>query len=193
MCREQLPVWQEFYQRHKDQGVEVLSVAIDAQGPEKARPYVEKAKVDFVTVVDEENELSQLYGFKAIPNGMLIDEDGLLHYRKWSGFDIRKPEYRELVERWVLRPPMEEIAQRMAEDGVGGEEHQKAIAHFQEGLALYRQGRVQEAVAQWRQGVELEPDNFVIRKQVWAVEHPERFYQGDVDYTWQREQLAQGL
>ena len=42
-------------------------------------------------------------------------------------------------------------------------------------------------------GLELNPDNYLIRKQIWAVENPERFYEGDVDYNWQREQTAKGL
>jgi hypothetical protein len=40
----------------------------------------------------------------------------------------------------------------------------------------------------------LDPDNLVILKQIWAVEHPERFYASDkVDYAWQREQLEKGI
>jgi hypothetical protein len=31
----------------------------------------------------------------------------------------------------------------------------------------------------------LEPDNFVIRKQIWAVENPDRFYDGEIDTDWQ--------
>ena len=56
-------------------------MAMDAQGAERARPYVEKAGATFETVVDEENTLGQLYGFRAIPNGFLIDEPdpGLLN------------------------------------------------------------------------------------------------------------------
>ena len=41
--------------------------------------------------------------------------------------------------------------------------------------------------------MELEPDNYIIRKQIWAVQNPDRFYSGDVDYAWQKEQMAQGL
>ena len=41
--------------------------------------------------------------------------------------------------------------------------------------------------------MELAPDNFIIRKQIWAVEHPEKFYQGEIDYDWQQEQLERGL
>lgn len=167
-------------------------MAMDVQGSEKARPYVERAGATFTTLVDQGNHLGLLFGFKAIPNGLLIDERGLLDYRKFGGFDIRKQEYALLVEAWASGASPEWRLERMAEDKVGGAEHARAIAHFQHGLELYRQGRVQEALAQWRLGRDLEPDNFVIRKQIWAVEHPERFYDGDVDYDWQREQMRLG-
>jgi len=50
------------------------------------------------------------------------------------------------------------------------------------------------ALLKWREGVALEPDNYLIRKQIWAVEHPEKFYSSDaVDSDWQREQLRKGL
>lgn len=36
----------------------------------------------------------------------------------------------------------------------------------------------------------LDPKNWLIRKQIWALEHPDRFYDGPVDFAWQRQQLA---
>ena len=29
----------------------------------------------------------------------------------------------------------------------------------------------------------------IIHKQIWAVEHPDKFYEGNVDYGWQKTQL----
>ena len=185
-------MWQEFYQEHRSDNVEVLSVAMDVQGAEKARPYVERAKATFTTVVDEANLLGQLYGFKAIPNGLLIDEEGVLRYKRFGGFDILNPETAEIVNQWATAPLIEELARKVDEATVGSE-HEEAIAHFRVGLTLYREGKVQEAIAEWRKGVELEPENYVIRKQIWAVEHPERFYSDKVDYAWQREQMERGL
>ena len=160
---------------------------MDAQGPEKARPYVERAGATFTTLVDQAGELAALYGFRLIPNVLLIDQDGVLHYRKFGGFDVlRRPEDRELVERWMrtgeVPPPPEEDS---TPDG-------QAMAYFRRGVELYHQGRVGEALEAWRQGWRLQPDNWLIRKQVWAVEHPERFYQGGVDFDWQKEQIARG-
>ena len=163
---------------------------MDAQGAAKARPYVELANGTFQTVVDAENILGEMYGFRAIPNGYLIDENGVVQYLKLGGFDIRKPETAAIVEQWanggdvsVPEDPKAEV-----KDGPSSE----AIALFQQGLELYRKESIDEAMALWRQGLALDPDNYIIRKQIWAVENPDRFYAGEVDYDWQREQTAKG-
>lgn len=31
---------------------------------------------------------------------------------------------------------------------------------------------------------------WLIRKQLWAIETPEAFYEGNVDFEWQKEQMA---
>ena len=171
--------------------MEVLSVAMDAQGADRARPYVDKAGTRFTTVVDQANLLGDLYGFKAIPNGFMIDEQGVVRYKRLGGFDIRRRETAEIVERWVAGPSLDDSLDE-AEQSLGTE-HSRANTLFREGFDLYRDGKVDEAIARWREGVQLEPDNYIIRKQVWAVENPEKFYDGDVDYGWQREQMEKGL
>ena len=130
----------------------MISVAMDVQGAARARPYVEKAGATFTALVDEENILGQLFGFKAVPNGLLIDENGILRYHKFGRFDIRQPEYAQIVETWTTTPSTEELRLPLVEDPIGGPEHRKAIQHLQWGTALYRQGKVQEALAEWRKG-----------------------------------------
>jgi hypothetical protein len=129
-----------------------------------------------------------MYGFRAIPNGYLIDENGVVQYLRLGGFDIRKPETAGIVEQWAKGADVETPEDDKAKDGPSAE----AIALFQRGLELYREDKVDEAMALWRQGLALDPDNYIIRKQIWAVENPDRFYTGDVDYDWQREQTAKG-
>lgn len=162
---------------------------MDAQGGDKARPYVVKASAQFTTVVDEGNHLGQLYGFKAIPNGFLIDEEGILQYKRLGGFDIRKPETASIVDQWISAPRLDESL--LLDDVELGPEHSQANEHFRQGQSLYKQGKVPEALDEWRKGTALEPDNLIIRKQIWAVENPGRFYDGNVDYAWQKEQMAE--
>ena len=165
-------------------------MALDAQGADKARPWAEKAAAEFTTVVDEENLLGQLYGFKAIPNGFLIDEQGHVAYKELGSFNIRDAKTAEMVRNWVSNGGQEGSPETAS--GALGSEHSEANELFREGMQLYRQGKVDDAIALWRRGVELEPDNYIIRKQIWALQNPEKFYDGKIDFDWQDEQLAQG-
>ena len=113
-----------------------------------------------------------------------------MRFSALGGFDIRRSETAEVLERWLSR----------RSDAPDGEEstdvdsgHSEANAIFREGLELFNAGSTDEALTRWRQGLELDPNNYLIRKQIWAVENPERFYEGDVDYAWQHEQIAKGL
>lgn len=185
-----VPVWQQFHQQHAAQGIEVLSVAMDAQGADRPRPYAEQAGATFTTVVDESNLLGELYGFRAVPNGFLIDEEGIVRHKKLGGFDIRRAETAPVLEQWVAGFDLSDSeAPGEVDLGAG---HSDSNAMFREGLEHYRQGRVEDAMTLWRQGLALDPGNYIIRKQIWAVEDPDRFYSGDVDYRWQREQAKAG-
>jgi hypothetical protein len=83
----------------------------------------------------------------------------------------------------------------MAPDGVaatgqaGPAMARARAAALRRGLGLLRQGDRAGAAAAWREALRADPDNYVIRKQIWAVEHPERFYP-TIDWAWQKTQLA---
>ena len=61
-------------------------------------------------------------------------------------------------------------------------------AAFGLGTALYQQGDTDRALIWWKTARQLDPPNFTVRKQIWMVEHPERFYP-TIDLDWQKEQL----
>jgi hypothetical protein len=166
---------------------------MDAQGPNKALPYIQNAKTTYTNVIDEDNLLGQILGFKAIPNGLLIDENGILKYMQFGGFDIQKSGTAEIVAEWVKPASFTggtPLPAKIPED----DKHFEAIALFQQGTHAFRQGDTAAALGKWRNAMALAPDNLVIRKQIWAVENPDKFYSGtDVDYNWQREQFEKGL
>lgn len=61
-------------------------------------------------------------------------------------------------------------------------------ALFARGAVALRLRKVRDAVTFWRRAFSLEPNNWVIRKQLWALEAPERFYP-HIDHNWQNEQI----
>lgn len=170
-------------------GSDILSIAIDLQGPEFPRPFHDKARAQFTTVVDAGTVVTRTFGVRAIPNGALIDENGILRYSLYGGFDIRNPATKKLVSGFLLNGEVT----LTDETEVKGAVDVASLDHFERGLELYGSGDFEGAAVIWRQGMELEPDHWNMRKQLWAIEHPDRFYDGKVDYDWQKVQVTKGL
>ncbi len=170
----------------------MVSIALDAQGAKVARPWHEVANATFTTLVDQENVLGNLYGLKAIPYALLVNENGVLVKGPFS-VNIADKETQEELERWLTDADYE--AKLIAEHGKPSAatrqtpELEEAKLRFQLGLLLLRKDKQDEAMTEWRKALELDPNNWIIHKQIWAVEHPERFYEGSVDYQWQKQQL----
>jgi hypothetical protein len=160
----------------------MLAVAQDVQGLERVRPVVAESGATFPVLLDRAGELGRRLGFRIVPAGFFADAEGILRYRHANDFDVGDPRVRWNLERFLTgektEPPVEE--ERMGPE---------ALELFAQGVGLYSAGRVTEAVPVWREALTLDPDNFVIRSQIWAVEHPERFYPA-VDRAWQELQLV---
>ena len=137
-----------------------------------------------MTVVDQKNELGAIFGYRAIPNGFFVDESGRLMWQEHGGFSIHKDATVKAVRTFVQTgetPDVEGKADLAASDG-----------HFRRGQKLFEDGDLEAAAAVWREGISVDPTHWNMRKQLWAIEHPERFYDGEVDYEWQREQIEAG-
>lgn len=224
-------MWQQIAERKRERGepFEILSVAVDAD-PARVRPFVEG--LSFPTVVDTANVLGRLFDFDVVPNGLLLDEAGVLRFRHVGGFDVRRPEIEQQVEalfeadfanepapahvrqesfdvetlrvELVDRPGQAALHYALGEallqqgrpaDAEASLRRAAELdpsdwsAPFALGTALYQRGRTPDALAAWRTALALDPHNFTVRKQIWHVEHPDRFYP-EIDLDWQKEQLA---
>ena len=168
----------------------MVSIAIDAQGVSVVRPWHEAAKANFVTLVDTQNVFGDHFNLKAIPYGVMIDEAGRLVKGPFN-VNVKDVKVREMLEKWLSDPTynatlLQEMEPLNTEEA---QTHPEAAARFQLGLVLLKSGKKAEAMAEWRKALALDPENWIIHKQIWAVEHPDKFYQGEVDYGWQKTQL----
>jgi len=166
--------------------VELLSIAIDMQGAEVVKPYLEKKEDTFVTVVDTENMFSREFGFKKIPNGYFVEPDGSVTYSKTWGFDIRSPEIRNKVEKWVKTSINPEDT---LESPVVKEMNTQAEPYMEAALKLYAEGHKEAAVTQLKEALNFDPENLTIRKQIWAIMNPHKFYREEIDFDWQKQQF----
>ncbi len=163
-----------------------MSVAADGQGPEVVKPYTEGTT--FTTVVDENNLLINMFGFKMVPNGIFLDEEGTIRMIK-EGFKLDNPENLQAVEQ-LIRKEVEKVefegsGKKSAEPDL---QQQLAQTKYKLGMEYAKQGKNEEALRELDDAVLLDPDNFTIRKQRWYIRFPEKF-SPVIEVEWQQAQL----
>jgi hypothetical protein len=132
-------VWQALRAELHPAGLEVVTVGVDAAGPDACRPYIERAKPEHPSLVDATHQLAEHFGIVNIPSGVWIDEEGVIvrppepafpheaaadnRYRPVEGFPDRMndilaeasriradPRYVPAVRDWVERGPASRYA-----------------------------------------------------------------------------------
>jgi tetratricopeptide (TPR) repeat protein len=168
---------------------------MDAASPESARKFYEQAGVTFVRGIDRADTLWATLGFHVVPNGLFWDELGIVRYAKFGGFEAREARDVAEIERLLAEPVTPAAQPTVVEVREGGTPAVSATPlstgayWFRRGVEALQKGDKKAALRHWRKALEQEPDNFVIRKQIWALEHPEQFYP-KINFDWQREQLS---
>ncbi len=141
-------------------------------------------------MVDDRGVSVEHFGFTVVPNGVLVDEAGVVRYVKHGGFSIDNPGDVAAVERFLAGREPGEAEGTDVPYALGPVERELVATKVRLGGLLLERGRRDEAVAEWRSALRLDPENFLIRKQIWAAEHPEKFHP-TIDFDWQQEQLRQ--
>lgn len=165
----------------------MVVIAQDAQGAEVARPWVEKAGGTYRALLDQYNFIGKAYNLKYVPVGIAVGEEGRLVMPVGS-VNIQDAGFRAELEEWARGAAVPERWAGMEGGGAPRAltpDEKEADARFQLAIALLAQDKKQEAITELEEAVRLDPQNWLIRKQLWAIDEPEAFYAGDVDYTWQ--------
>ncbi len=165
-----------------------MSIALETTGADAARPFVEAAGAEFPTVADENGLTSARLGFKAVPNGVLVDQSGVIRYAKYGGFNVANEDDIAAVKRFLAGEdpgPGPAKDAPYALDPVALDLVETKVRY---GRLLDSLGRRDEAVTEWQAALRLDPENLTIRKQIWAARYPEKFHP-TIDWGWQKVQL----
>lgn len=152
------------------------------------KPYTEDTT--FATVVDTENVLANMFGFKVVPNGIFVDKEGVIRLIK-QGFHVTKEEHVKAVTE-LLNGLVEKIVLEdeyyQPSSVVPPLEKQLSETKFKLGMEYARIGKKEEALKELDEALLLDTDNFLIRKQRWYIQYPEKF-SPSIDVEWQQAQL----
>jgi cytochrome c biogenesis protein CcmG/thiol:disulfide interchange protein DsbE len=84
-CLIEIPWFLEFKERYGPEGFEVLAISMDEEGPEVVKPFVEKHKMEPLTVVMGSEDTPALFGgLLGFPTTFMVDRNGN-YYSKHQG------------------------------------------------------------------------------------------------------------
>jgi thiol-disulfide isomerase/thioredoxin len=76
-CRMAIPHLIELQKEYKSQGLQVVGVSLDQQGPAVVKPFYQQWKMNYTVVVDDQGAVARDYGgIRSIPTAVLIGRDG---------------------------------------------------------------------------------------------------------------------
>jgi peroxiredoxin len=159
-CRLDLPMWQALRAELHPQGLEIVTVALDTGGAEAARPWIEAAKPEHPSLIDRAHVTDELLGFVNVPNGVWVDEEGVLVRPAEPAWPPREPassRYRNLPDD--LTPRMREMLTEAAKLRTDPEGYTAAVRDWVANGAASR--------------FALSPDEVVARSQPRPVQHAE--------------------
>jgi peroxiredoxin len=76
-CREEMPALERLYRQHKEHGLVLVAVSIDAD-PKLVPPYVKASKLTFPIALDPKAEVANKYGVRALPSSFVVDRQGTM-------------------------------------------------------------------------------------------------------------------
>jgi len=104
-------VWQELREELHPRGLEIVTVALDTGGVDAAKPFVDKAQPNHPSLLDEAHLVDELFGVVNVPNGVWIDEQGMIVRPAEPAFPGRNPvmESFEKLDISTLPPDVADI------------------------------------------------------------------------------------
>jgi hypothetical protein len=87
-------VWQELFRELGPRGLQIVTVALDTGGVDAVRPWIEAAKPDHPSLIDQAHVVDELFGITNVPSGVWIDETGTIVRPPETAYP-RRPNYQD--------------------------------------------------------------------------------------------------
>lgn len=84
VCRDSIPELRQLYRKYKNEGIELLAIAIDARGRRVVEPFVKKVGIDYPVLLGD-REARKAYAIFGLPTTFVIDPQGNI-YKKYVGY-----------------------------------------------------------------------------------------------------------
>jgi cytochrome c biogenesis protein CcmG, thiol:disulfide interchange protein DsbE len=101
-CNELLPHLQDYYDKYKKDGVEVVIISKDTPLTQaQVEPFFKSNGYSFEVLLDGDQEVSGDYGVKASPATFVINGDGDLIYQHYGYKSGQETEVEDIIKRYL--------------------------------------------------------------------------------------------
>ena len=103
-CEAEMPEIQRLYDELGPEGLRVLAVSEDEEGPDVVRAWVKKRNLTFDILHDQRGDVQRLYQAVGLPESFVIDRNGVI-VKRVTGFILHwdGPEQKALFRRLLAR------------------------------------------------------------------------------------------
>lgn len=188
-------MWQALHEELRDLDFTVVAVAMDSR-PADPLPWIEAARPTYLTLIDRDHRLADLYNMVNVPEAVWIDEDGRIvrppepagsyeGFRQMNRQTKEMPEevarltaatkaaYVDAIRDWVRNGPRCEHAldarRALAHVKAPGDDVARAHVAFRLGQHLMRAGRSDEGRRWLAEASRLHPESWCIWRQQAGV------------------------
>ena len=103
VCRQETPKLNAIYKKYKDQGLEVIGVAIDREPAGTIQEAVRKDGLSFPILLDSEKKAMKTYQARALPAVFILDRNGIVVDKKVGIYEWSSPESEQLIEKLLKK------------------------------------------------------------------------------------------
>ena len=83
-CRQEIPMFKELQAAYGPKGFTLVGIAMDDEGVDKVRPFVDEMKISYLTLIGDEGVVDAFGGVVGFPTKFLIDREGRI-VDSWVG------------------------------------------------------------------------------------------------------------
>ena len=98
-CLIEIPWFQDFQKQYGPQGLEVIGISLDEDGPKKVQQFVQKHGMTYTVLMGNEKTTEAFGGILGLPTTFLVDRNGKYYsiHRGLVGRDRVEEDLRELL------------------------------------------------------------------------------------------------
>lgn len=86
-CRREIPDFISFYNEYRDQGVEIVGVALERDEGVAVRSFVKKNGINYIVVIGDQTVVRKYGGIRAVPTTFVIGRSGNIQQKHVGAID----------------------------------------------------------------------------------------------------------